>query len=64
MSEQHRHECEAREWLRRGYTTQAKVKELQQRISKRRGADAATRLVEEMREQWKTKSEWMECEYV
>jgi len=52
QTEQRRLECEARDWLRRGYTTPARVEELMQRIVAKRGAAAADRLREEMRRQW------------
>lgn len=52
-SEQFRRECEARDWLRRGYTTHARVDELMARIEKHRGAEAVEVLREEMRRQWR-----------
>jgi len=51
-------ECEARDWLRRGYTTTQRVAELQELITSKRGAAAARCLVEEMRRQWQRRSEW------
>ena len=51
--EQFRHECEAREWLRRGYNTKEKIRVLRVAIAKHRGEAAADRLIEEMRRQWK-----------
>jgi len=51
--------CEARDWLRRGYSTPAKVAELEQLITSKRGAAAAARLVEEMRRQWQRRTEWL-----
>ena len=51
-SEQHRRECEARDWLAKGYTTAARVDELMADIAKRRGQAAADELREEMRRQW------------
>lgn len=48
-----RRECEARDWLRRGFTSPAMVDDLMGRIEKRRGADAAQALREEMRRQWR-----------
>ncbi len=54
MSEQHRHECEAREWLNRGYGTKAKIRELREIIRKKRGIEAAESLIAEMRKQYKT----------
>ena len=52
-TEQHRHECEARHWLRAGYTTAGRVAELVDRIAAKRGRAAAERLRDEMRKQWK-----------
>lgn len=51
--ETYRIECEARDWLRKGYTTPARVDELLGRIARKRGAAAADRLREEMRRQWR-----------
>jgi hypothetical protein len=45
-------ECEARDWLRRGYVTPAGVDELMSRIALHRGRQAADALREEMRRQW------------
>lgn len=42
----HMHECEARHWLREKITT-------------KRGAAAAERLIEEMRRQWRRRGEWL-----
>lgn len=53
MPTPHLHHCEAREWLRRGYTTPAKVRELHARIRARRGLAAADRLVEDMRREYR-----------
>lgn len=47
-----REECEAREWLKRGYTTKAKVEELMIRIMKIRGKDSAEKLRENMRAEY------------
>lgn len=55
---QHMHECEARHWLKQGYTTETKVAELREKITAKRGAVAAERLIEEMRRQWKRRREW------
>lgn len=52
-------ECEARYWLRRGNTTPEKVAELKDTLSKKRGEEAATRLIEEMRKQWGRRHEWL-----
>ena len=53
-----RRACEARHWLRQGYTDAAKVQELRLRIASQRGYAAADLLVEEMREQWRHRREW------
>lgn len=52
-------ECEARTWLRKGYTTPERIEELSELIGKKRGAAAVERLVEEMRRQWKRRAEWL-----
>ena len=57
--EQQRRVMEARARLREGYTTRAKVDELMTAVAKRRGQWAADQLREDMREQWRTKHEWM-----
>lgn len=59
MPDQYRQECEARYWLRQGYTTEDKVAELREKITAKRGAAAAERLIEEMRRQWKRRDEWL-----
>lgn len=56
---QHMHECEARQWLRLGYSCEAMVDELREKVAAKRGAAAAERLIEEMRRQWKRRSEWL-----
>lgn len=53
------HETEARTWLRKGYVTADKITELSALITKHRGAASAARLVEEMRRQWRRRSEWL-----
>ncbi|AKO20302.1 DUF7696 family protein [Xanthomonas oryzae] len=53
-----RRACEARHWLRQGYTDAAKGQELRLRIAAERGYAAADLLVEEMREQWRRRREW------
>ncbi|MCC5052041.1 DUF7696 family protein [Xanthomonas campestris] len=55
-----RRACEARHWLRQGYMDAAKVQELRLRIATQRGYAAADLLVEEMREQWRRRREWIE----
>lgn len=57
-SEQYRRECEARHWLREGYTDARSVAELMERIEKKRGRDAALVLRDEMRRQWARRHEW------
>ena len=58
-TEQFRRECEARHWLRQGYTESGVVAELRARIAEKRGEVAAAALVDEMRRQWKRRAEWM-----
>lgn len=50
--------CEAREWLRRGYTTAEKVADLHKRIKSKRGNHAAETLRQDMREQYSKRGEW------
>lgn len=52
-------ECEARTWLRKGYDTPERIQALTELIAKRRGPAATERLVEEMRRQWRRRSEWL-----
>ncbi len=59
-TEAHRRACEARQWLREGYITEAKVNDLMERISSKRGCAAANALREEMRLQWKNRTTWWE----
>lgn len=54
-----RRECEARHWLRSGYRTRAKVEQLMNAITDRRGAEQAAALREAMREQWKNRAAWL-----
>ena len=56
---QHMHECEARHWLRLGYSSEAMFDELREKITTKRGAAAAERLIEEIRRQWRRRSEWL-----
>jgi GTP cyclohydrolase I len=56
---QHMLECEARDWLRDGYTTPERVASLMELITKKRGVAAAQALKEEMRRQWTRRQEWM-----
>ncbi|NDZ07664.1 hypothetical protein G3I72_07060 [Pseudomonas aeruginosa] len=55
---QHLLVCEAWYWLRRGYTTPEKVVELKETLYKKRGEEAVTQLIEEMRRQWGSRHEW------
>ena len=52
---------EARDWLRRGYTSAKQVDDLMGRIAKHRGQAAADKLREEMRRQWRYRAEWLEA---
>ncbi|WP_312477954.1 DUF7696 family protein [Stutzerimonas nitrititolerans] len=52
-------ECEARTWLRNGYDTPERIEEFTLMIVKKRGQASAERLVEEMRRQWRRRSEWL-----
>ncbi|HCK4502989.1 TPA: hypothetical protein N0H38_004481 [Pseudomonas aeruginosa] len=56
---QHMLACDARYWLRRGYTTPEKVTELKDVLAKKRGTAAVERLIEEMRRQWARRREWL-----
>lgn len=58
-SEEWRAICEARDWLRKGYTTSDRVGVLMERVKAERGEEAAKRLRDEMRRQWKRKGEWL-----
>ena len=53
-------ECEARTWLRQGYTTAEAVDALMERIRAHRGAEAADALRQEMRRQWARRAEWLQ----
>ncbi|HCH7220279.1 TPA: hypothetical protein NQI07_003653 [Pseudomonas aeruginosa] len=55
---QHLLVCEARYWLRRGYTTPEPVVEPKETLYKKRGEEAVTQLIEEMRRQWGSRHEW------
>lgn len=57
--ERRRLECEAREWLRRGYSTGPAVEGLMRDIARQRGQESADRLRAEMRRQWARRSEWL-----
>lgn len=58
-SEQWRRICEARYWLRMGYTSAERVEELLERIRKRRGCAAAEQLRADMRAEWATRATWL-----
>ena len=51
--------CEARGYLRRGITTPAKVNQLIDDMTKRRGVVAAERLRADMREEWLKRGKWI-----
>lgn len=57
--EKKRRECEARDWLRRGYTSKGKVDQLIESIASKRGRAAAEELRQDMREQWSRRSQWL-----
>jgi hypothetical protein len=57
--EQQRRVMEARARLREGYTTRTKVDELCRRVAAKRGQAAADQLREDMRQQWRTRAQWM-----
>lgn len=54
-----RRECEARSWLRAGYTNATKLAELRVMLAKHRNAESIEQVVEEMRRQWVRRSEWL-----
>jgi len=55
-----RRECEARTWLRAGYTSPARIAELRAKLSNHRSAEAIEQVVEEMRRQWTRRAEWQD----
>jgi hypothetical protein len=59
-SPRHRLECEARHWLRDGYSESSKVASLIARIGQRRGQAAASELLGEMRRQWQRRNDWLD----
>ena len=59
-SEKWRRETEARYWLRRGYTTRARVAELKTLINSKRSEAATEMLLADIREQWQRRAEWLE----
>lgn len=58
-SEEYRRICEARSWLRQGYTDKRSVDALVARISAVRGQDAADQLRQDMRRQWLCRQDWL-----
>ncbi len=61
-SEEWRRICEARYWLRQGYTTADRVEDLLARIRKRRGCAAAELLRADMRAEWANRAAWLAAE--
>ncbi|MEB1933764.1 hypothetical protein VDR75_09350 [Xanthomonas campestris pv. campestris] len=59
-TEVHRRQCEARYWLRQGYTDARSVALLQQLVAAKRGDQAAQDLRDEMRQQWKARRKWQQ----
>jgi len=57
--ETHRRECEARDWLQKGYTDAKSVDQLMVVIAGKRGQQAADELREEMRRQWGRRGQWL-----
>ena len=55
--EQHRHECECRYWLKDTSGKPAKVVEVIDRITRKRGKAAAARLHKGMREEFRRQKE-------
>lgn len=60
QSEKWRRETEARYWLRRGFTSRARIVELRELISSKRSQVATETLLADMREQWRRRAEWLE----
>lgn len=50
----------ARLWLSEGYTTAEKVRALHRTLAASRGQDYADAMRDEMRAQWRVRSEWMD----
>lgn len=57
-SAHHLLECEARTWLRKGYTTPERIQALRDLIKPKRGEAATQQLIDEMRRQWQRRREW------
>lgn len=53
-------EAEARTWIRKGYISTERIQELTALISSKRGAQAADKLIQEMRRQYGRRKEWLE----
>ncbi|MDK4198611.1 hypothetical protein QKY98_05695 [Pseudomonas sp. HR1] len=53
-------EAEARTWIRKGYISPERIQELSALISSKRGAQAADKLIQEMRRQYGRRKEWLE----
>ena len=58
-NEEWRAVCEARHWLRKGYTTANRVDRLMAAIAEQRGQASADALRQEMRRQWQTRKTWL-----
>ncbi|TXD43085.1 hypothetical protein TR80_009515 [Xanthomonas campestris] len=59
-TEQQRRACEARHYLRQGYTDRASVTQLLARITQQLGVASATALHQEMRRQWECRAQWQQ----
>lgn len=57
---QHMLVCEARTWLRRGYCTPEKVYDLKEMLLRKRSQEAIEQLIQEMRNQWRIRHQWLE----
>nr|WP_314583881.1 hypothetical protein [uncultured Pseudomonas sp.] len=53
-------EAEARTWIRKAYVSPERIQELSALISSKRGAQAADKLIQEMRRQYGRRKEWLE----
>lgn len=53
-------EAEARTWIRKDYISPERIQELSALISSKRGAQAADKLIQEMRRQYGRRKEWLE----
>ncbi|QSQ39762.1 DUF7696 family protein [Xanthomonas translucens] len=58
-TELQRRACEARHYLKQGFTEPAAVERLMVRIREKRGLAAADQLLADMRAQWKRRQEWL-----